>query len=177
MKCITRMILWLAAVGLVLPQVPTVSAADLPLSGRPNAVSVTDVALTGDGWLHGQLVDRAGTAKSCAPVSAFSGDRLAGQAKTDQQGNFAIQLNKGGVYRLTDNETSKFVRAWTHASAPPAAAPSVLVVGDRDVVRGQDDACCPPGAGGGATVLGWVVAIGIASGVAVAALVHRHEGS
>ena len=55
-------------------------------------MAIADVALTTDGLLRGQLVDRAGAAKANVPVTVYAAEQAVGQGRTDGQGNFAIRL-------------------------------------------------------------------------------------
>ena len=159
MKRFNRIVLCLAVIGLVVPQVPAAAAGQAPIA---------DVALTTEGLLRGQLVDRDGAAKANVPVTVYAAEQAVGQSRTDRQGNFAIRLAKGGVYRLSDGETSTILRVWTSQSAPPSAKSGVLMVSDKDLARGQ--------LGGDHPLLPFVLVVGLAAGIAVAATAH-HDAS
>jgi hypothetical protein len=167
MKCFHKLVLWLAAIGLVIPQLPAAAAGSHP-SAQAGQVSIADVALTKDGLLRGQAVDRTNTARAGATITVYAGDKAVGETKTDALGNFAVRLNKGGVYQVTDGQSATLVRVWTDQSQPPAAKPGVLLVSGGDVTRGQ--------LGGGA-LLPYIFVGAVVTGIAVAALAEHHEGS
>ena len=167
MKRFHKVMLWLAAIGLVIPQLPAVAAGPQP-AAQASQLAVTDVALSQDGLLHGQIVDRSGAPRASVPVLLYSGDQVVGQSKTDQQGNFAIPLAKGGVYRLSDNQASTMLRVWTNPSAPPAAKSGVLLVSDQGLVRAQL---------GDGQWLPYLLVGGVVAGIVIIATAERHEGS
>jgi hypothetical protein len=165
MNRFARPLLWLATIGLVIPQVGTVSAAGphpSPPGQTANELIIADVALTSDGLLRGQVVDRTGTPKAHKAVTLSTKDQVVGQATTDKEGVFAIPVAKGGVYALTDRETTVVIRVWTHQTAPPAAKQGLLVISDQQLVRG---------ALGEGALFPWVIvgAIGVAIGAAAIA--------
>ena len=170
MKALSRTLLWLAALGLLVPPLGTASAAGpqtLP-AANSSQVAIQDVALTADGQLRGQVVDRTGTAKVNSPVSLLSEDREVAKATTDQQGQFAIPLAKGGVYQLRTTEGAALLRVWTNQTAPPSAREGVLLVSDREIVRGN--------LGERGMLLPLIVVAGVAA-VLVAAATTRHDAS
>ena len=132
-------------------------------------MAIADVTLTTDGLLRGQLVDRAGAAKANVPVTVYAAEQAVGQSRTDRQGNFAIRLAKGGVVRFSDGETSTILRVWTSQSAPPSAKSGVLIVSDKDLVRGN--------LGGGGLLLPIALVAGLAAGIAVVATNNNHDAS
>ena len=58
-------------------------------------------------------------------------------ATTDQRGGFVFSNLAAGTYRLETKSGVYLCRIWTHAAAPPSAAPSLLVVNDAQIERGQ----------------------------------------
>jgi hypothetical protein len=153
--------LWLAIVGLLLPPVRQVSAADRAAS--PPTVSpqaqLVDIALTSNNLLQGQLVDRQGLAKANTKVQLSAGSEMVAEGISDQHGAFRIPVKRGGVYTLSDGETSALVRVWTQQAAPPSAQPAVLMVSDPELTRGA------LGDGGMDTVIGWAAIIGVTAAV------------
>ena len=161
MKTASRIMLWLALVGLLLPPVRQVSATDRTVS--PPTVSpqaqLVDIKLTSDNLLQGQLVDRQGAAKANTKVQLSAGGEVVAEGISDQQGAFRIPVDRGGVYALSDGETSALVRVWTRQAAPPSAQPAVLMVSDPELTRGA------LGRGGMDTVIGWAAIIGVTAAV------------
>jgi hypothetical protein len=139
MRSLKMIALWMAAIGLLLPQVGMVSAADLPsrtdLDQRAGQTTIMDVALTQDSLLRGQLINREGIPKPGTKMTLALGGRVVAQTVTDNQGVFALEVGKGGIYMLSDGEKSVMVRAWTNAAAPPSAQKGILVVSDQNVTR------------------------------------------
>lgn len=162
MRRLSKLMLWLAAISLIVPQVRTVSAADVqPATGRQMAI--VDVSLTQDSLLRGQVVNRAGTPKAGAQMTLASGGEIVARGVTDDQGLFALKVEKGGIYALSDGQTSALVRAWTSQAAPPTANNGVLMVSDRNVTRAT------LGDGGLGTVVGWAAVLGVTAAVIIAA--------
>jgi hypothetical protein len=164
--------LWLALVGLLLPPVRQVSAADRTAS-PPNVspqAQLVDIALTSNNLLKGQLVDRQGVAKANTKVQLSAGSEVVAEGISDQEGAFRIAVERGGVYTLSDGETSALVRVWTLQAAPPSAKPAVLMVSDPELTRGA------LGGGGMDAVIGWAAIIGVTAAV-IWAVADRKSGS
>ena len=96
---------------------------------------IVHIALTQDNLLRGQLVTRGGQPKSGVDISVSSGQDVICRATTDDQGVFAVKVARGGVYILSDGETSTVAVAWTKQAAPPSARNGVLLVSDEHVSR------------------------------------------
>lgn len=111
------------------------------LVGMASAASakfaVVDVALTQDNILRGQLVTSGGQPKSKSLVLVSTGKEIICRATTNDQGVFAVSLDRGGIYILSHGEAATVVRAWTAQAAPPSAKNGILVVSDEDVSRAQ----------------------------------------
>ena len=162
MRRMSKLMLWLAAIGMVVPQVRIVSAADVqPAAGRQMAI--VDVSLTQNNLLQGQLVNREGAPKAKSQMTLASGGQIVTRGVTDEKGFFALKVDKGGLYVLSDGQTSALVRAWTSQAAPPSANTGLLVVSDQNVTRAT------LGGGGLGTILGWGAVIGVVTGVIIAA--------
>ena len=109
-----------------------------PASASPKAaLKPVDVALAGDGLLHGQVLNAAGKPLPNASVALFGRDGKPVVAKTNQHGAFAYKGVKGGVYGLQSGETLRVCRVWAPKTAPPKAAKAVMLVADAKTVRGQ----------------------------------------
>ena len=119
---------WLATVGLCIPQVA--------FAAQPSA-TVADVSLHSGGVLVGQVVTPESAAVTGTTVTLSSGEKLLGESKTDKNGYFAFSGLNTGVYQVAAAEGRGTVRAWDQPTAPPAAQPGVLVVAGQDMARGQ----------------------------------------
>ncbi len=78
---------------------------------------------------------RGGQPVSGVDISISSGQAVVCRATTDDRGVFAARVERGGVYVLSDGETSAVVAAWTKHAAPPSAKNGVLMVADENVSR------------------------------------------
>lgn len=162
MRKLSKCMLWLAAIGLVVPQVRVVSAADAQPGAR-HQTPIVDVSLTQDSLLRGQVVNGEGTPKASTQVTLASSDGIVARGVTDEQGIFALKVDKGGIYSLSDGESSALVRAWTSQAAPPSANSGILMVSDQNVTRAA------LGGGGLGTCIGWAAVIGVVTAVIIAA--------
>lgn len=162
MRMFSRLMFWLAAISLVVPQVRVVSAADVqPTAGRQ--MVIVDVSLTQNNLLRGQVVNGQGAPKAKSEVTLASGGALVARGVTNEQGHFALKVEKGGIYALSEGETAALVRVWTSQAAPPSANHGVLMVSDQNVTRA---------ALGGAsigTIVGIAAVVGIVTAVVVVA--------
>ena len=168
----------ISCVGLVLP---TTAMAEQPMQ-RGGRAKLIDVALENDNALYGKVVDANGTALTGLEVKLQRNSTTVATGVTQEEGRFRIGPLRGGVYSATVGRQLVNLRVWTKNSAPPAVTSEVLLVGSQ-VSRAQS---CPPdecgvpctgmddcgcGACGGG-ILGflsnpWVIAAGIAAGIAI----------
>jgi hypothetical protein len=129
----------LAMFGMLAPQIAVAGSGSAP-SGIPRTtpgMPVVDVTLQEGGVLLGQVVDVQGTPQADTPVSVGRQGQIAGSARTDAEGRFAIAGLGSGVYQLETTEGSGLCRLWTRQAAPPAAHDGVLLVSGPEVVRGK----------------------------------------
>jgi hypothetical protein len=170
MKRASRFLIWLALVGLVVPQV---SATDLrPLAAAHSArqASISDVMLTANHSLQGQLVNRDGIAKPGTQLTVSSAGQVVAKTISDERGFFAVQLDKGGIYTLSDGNQAAVVRVWTNDTAPPSAKQAVLMVSDGQLSRAKGGM----GGMGGSMMggnLGLMVGLAAVAGVTAAVII------
>jgi hypothetical protein len=132
-RLLARVAVGLSCLGLLLPA-PLVEAGQPAVRNTP--APVDDVALDGEGRLHGLVMDVEGVPVAHASVGVFQADREVGRATSDASGRFSVGGLRGGIYRVTVGPHGRLVRAWAAHTAPPAAGDMAVVVVDR-VVRGQ----------------------------------------
>lgn len=106
---------------------------------RLEGAKVHDIRLDQRQQFHGVVVDGEGRALTDRVVQLR---RTASQAdaavtRTDEHGRFQFSRVKAGTYQLETEQGVSLCRLWTFDAAPPAAAPSLLVVDDPLVERGQ----------------------------------------
>lgn len=96
-----------------------------------------DVALTAEGLLAGQVVDAQGAAVEEAVVLLYGAEGKPVVTKTNALGQFAYRGVGSGVYYLESGDQVRLTRVWPREIAPPSSQAGVLLVADRDAVRGQ----------------------------------------
>jgi len=128
----------LALIGLVTGQLSPSMAGQYPIqtAGLPqNAFKIVDVELGHDRALHGQLVDPAGRPRTGTEIAARAGGGEVIRTTTNEDGNFVIPRQGGGICVLTTERTNLVCRTWVNGSAPPTAIPAVLVTTDEETHR------------------------------------------
>lgn len=163
-----------ATCSMLLPQTAISYAAENAQSIAAQNAVVRDVALGSGGVLRGQVVDRDGVAREGATVTIESKGVQVAEARTSADGLFAVAGLKGGIYAISSDSSSGVVRAWSHESAPPAAAEGILLVPHDFTVRGKGHT----GKGGflagnGGIGLGGLLVLGLAGAVVAIAIDHN----
>ena len=138
-----HVVAWAACVGMFLPH--SAGATDLGHRGAQGDVpagvqrvnEITDVALGAEGVFAGQVLHAAGQPAEDIQVLLRQNGREVAVTRTDLHGNFAISGLRGGVVELTAGQSHGLYRLWVAQTAPPSAQRGVLVISERNVVRGQ----------------------------------------
>ncbi|NMC21949.1 MAG: carboxypeptidase regulatory-like domain-containing protein [Thermogutta sp.] len=133
-KLVSMFALGAMAVGLSLG---SSAAARAEGAASPAKPVIVDVALQGDGVLLGQVVNPQGAPLAGAAVRINDGKQQLGTAKTNQDGYFAFQGLKGGLYQVNAANGSGMFRLWAARTAPPSAQKGALLVSGQDLARGQ----------------------------------------
>ncbi len=150
-------LVWSAAVGLLVPALPTSSQAS---ESHP---LIRDVALSADGAFQGQYIGSDGLPVSAAVVVVRANDEAVAESITNVEGRFTIASLQPGVYDVSVGNTTQTIRVWSQVAAPPTAATAALI--SQPVVRAQY---------GGGDTLGVVFGItGIALGTVALVQVHN----
>ncbi len=162
-KTLTSSLAWLAVLGMITP-VSVVHAVGHPT--KP-AATASDVALSPDGTLRGQLLSPQGRGLPGVHVAVSTGARDLGSTVTNTEGRFELRGLKGGVLTLTAGQSRTTVRAWTAKAAPPAAKGDVLLVAGQSQALGQWS--------GFKKVITnpWVIAGIVAAAVAIPVAIHN----
>ncbi len=130
LKRCTRGLVYLAAFGLLMPQVSF--GGDL---GRHSIVR--DVTLQQGGTLVGAVMSSEGRHLPGATVTISTDGEVVGTTVVEADGRFAIGGLRPGVYAVTAGEAKSIVRLWSEMAAPPAATSDLLLVDQHaQVVRG-----------------------------------------
>jgi len=124
-------LIWLAAVGLCLPQVGF--AVTLPVP----APVVRDVVLSQDGVLHGRVINAQRSAVPGVPVTVRAQYRAVAIATTAPDGSFSVPGMKGGVYEIAAANGSGVYRVWSADAAPPVAQVSATIYSQDDAINGN----------------------------------------
>lgn len=165
-----------ATIGLVAPQANVALAAGpqqaVRTSKTAEAPKLADVALTAEGKLLGQVIDRKGVAKGNTSITiSTSRGEVVSKVKADAQGYFAAPVGKGGVYTVATSDSTTAVRVWMKNSAPPTAHDGLMVMDERNsVVLGQGDGDYRP------AINGAIAGAAITAGLGVA-LDYNKSGS
>ena len=126
---------WLSLLAVAGLSVPTpTQAAETVAQAAPRA---TDVTLDAEGSLAGSVVGTQGEAVPGARVSLSAAGTPGVNIVTDNRGHFRVPGLRGGIYQVAVAEQAVTFRVWTSAAAPPGAQRSVVLVIDKDLLRGQ----------------------------------------
>ncbi len=157
---------------------PSVQAADppttLPIVRPITAAEVRpmDVVLATNNLLVGQVLDAQGSAVAETEVIVTQGKQEVARTLTNQLGEFAVTLPRGGVYLVFTNRSAQVVRTWTAAAAPPMAADRAVLAERDEVIRAQM---------GGGMIGNWgkplalLVYAGIAAAIAIPIAINQHN--
>jgi hypothetical protein len=138
------------------------------------APAVADIALAEGGVFTGKVVNAQGAPLASATVSLQQAGLEIANTVTNEEGVFAVQGVRGGLYQVVSEGGVVSYRLWAPNTAPPAANQSALIVTGDAILAGQQ--CCPPNncpPSRGGRVMSWVrehpllVAAGIATAIAV----------
>jgi len=124
----------LACVGMILPHPETLAAGPKKATIVP---AVTDVALTANGTVAGQLLNAEGVVLDGAVVSIRKGGKEVARTVTNKNGVFAVKSLKSGQYQVVAGKTQGTFRFWSAKTAPPAASKIVKLVQGKGAVRAQ----------------------------------------
>lgn len=127
---------WLALVAsipLVVPAWSSSALAGEPTPAKPAAITNNtvlrpqDVVLLPGNVLAGEAVDANGNPLTDTAVSIFVGRQEVARGMTDQAGEFAIAVPRGGVYWLVCGDSIALARTWSAKSSPPQAETRVTL--------------------------------------------------
>lgn len=167
-----------AAIPLIVPSWSSSAFAADQIATKPAAMTndpglrTQDVVLHSGNVLVGQVVDHDGNAVAETNVRVFVGRQEVARGITDQAGEFAISIPRGGVYWLLCGESLALTRTWSAKTSPPSATDRVTLSppSTRTRIRGQSPAA-PWYAGSGPFGLSTLGATALAAGVATAVAV------
>lgn len=97
-----------------------------PAVKTPRILHTTDVALSRDNVLLGQVYDNNGPLPD-AEVLVSQGSREIVRVVADGRGVFQVALPHAGLYLVSSGTSVAVVRAWVRGTAPPNAARNVIV--------------------------------------------------
>ncbi len=127
---IQQSIVWLAAVGLLIPQVGL-------SAGRDGQTPIRDLALQPGATLQGVLLTVEGQPAANQSVVLLSHHEPVARVSTGADGRFAFTGVRPGLHALATDQVQLAVRVWSPSAAPPSAVSEVLVVTEQGpVVRG-----------------------------------------
>jgi hypothetical protein len=123
---------------------PALQAQNAIPAKPPADLRTTDVVLTPQGVLQGQLVDGAGGSLDGAQIALSRGSQVLYRGTTDAQGGFSVPGLTMGVYRIDGPGVTQACRVWSAEAAPPPAKPALVLVAGDPAVRGQMGMFCDP---------------------------------
>lgn len=133
------------------------------------ALRAQDVVLHSGNVLVGQVVDHEGHAVAETNVSVFVGRQEVARGTTDQAGEFAISVPRGGVYWLLCGESLALTRTWSAKTSPPSATDRVTLSPPSTPTRIRSQSPATPWySGSGPFGLSTLGATALAAGVATA---------
>ncbi|HIE97382.1 MAG TPA: carboxypeptidase regulatory-like domain-containing protein, partial [Fuerstia sp.] len=113
----------LAALSVLAMSLPVQAFADTETT--KTAPSVTDVALSATGELHGQVVQSSGRPVSNAAVQVLHKGTVIAEVKTDGTGRYAVKGLRSGLHVVKTSQGRHVCRFWTGQTAPAAAKKSL----------------------------------------------------
>lgn len=125
----------LAALAILVLAIPVQTFADTQTT--KSAVGITDVALSANGALRGQIVQSSGQPVTNATVQVSHKGKVIAEIKTDASGRYAVKGLRSGLHVVKTSEGQQVCRFWTNHTAPAAARKSLVMSADSQVVRGQ----------------------------------------
>ena len=162
---------FLAAMGLIVPQVPAGEITRAPQAvEKPVSNHVSNVVLAEGRTLHGRVVQGDGQTLDGVKVELWRGNQVIASTLTDEDGQFSIPNTANGLYLVRSHTATEVVRAWEQDSAPPNSVSAATLTAESNVVRGQS----------GADGTGWMVlgAVIVVSGTGAGAIEygkHRRD--
>jgi len=143
-RWLTASAVWLACIGMVLPQAALAAPAPqasqpAPAVVEPPVPTVIDVALADGGTFVGQVVDRQGVPLAGTAVVVRQNEQEVASTVSDANGQFRLSGLRGGLYQVTAGQGVAIYRLWAPNTAPPTAQTSALIVSGNELVRGQGD--------------------------------------
>jgi hypothetical protein len=126
------------SLGLHGPRAAASSPAWSAAMARPQSTTpVTDVALSPDGRLYGQVINGQGVPLASLQVAILDQVLAEVLTQSDDQGRFAFAVGRGGMYTIRAGGACAVCRVWTAGSAPPAAQGWLSLRVSETVIRGQ----------------------------------------
>lgn len=128
----------LATVGQLIPLQMVQAAEPGTKSPTKPSVSVLDVSLTNEGALKGEVFNSKRDPVKNAVISVRQGRNEVAQVSSDENGQFAVEGLKAGVYYIVAGTGHGVYRVWGANKAPNKTLAKVKVISDRGVVRAQN---------------------------------------
>lgn len=130
-------VITLALLGVATPQHSAAGIHDEFPHTRSSHELVRDVQLSRDQMLEGVVIDAQGNTLPQRNVLIRLPSGRGYQARTDADGRFRLGPLRGGMYHLSSGQGAVLIRAWKHATSPPAARSFITLSADQSVTRGQ----------------------------------------
>ena len=130
-----------------------------------------DVVLQPGNIVAGEVLSADGTPLVEGEVVVHLGRHEVTRVTTNQLGEFAAEVPRGGVYVISSSAGALLVRTWTAAAAPPNSLYRVAITPQSTVIRAQNSD------GGFNPLLGLLLAGGIAAAIAIPIALNNSGGN
>jgi hypothetical protein len=107
----------------------TVDSVEQPL--------LSDIALQANGTLRGKVEDANGKPKANVELTVWHEKQPVGKIRSNQKGEFAFTGLRGGVHRVTTQQSAYTCRFWSPNTAPPSASLGILLI-DNPLATAED---------------------------------------
>lgn len=166
-----------ATIPLIIPDAMQTASAKEPaprhLMSKTQAAEPkpTDIVLHPGNIIAGEVFAADGKPLAATEVIVQIGRHEVARVSTNQFGEFAVEVPRGGVYLLTSNGGTILVRAWTATAAPPSSLDKITIAPQTTVIRAQSEG------GGFDPLLGLLLAGGIAAAIAIPVALNNSGGN
>lgn len=129
-----------------------------------------DVVLLPGNVISGEVISADGIPQPEVEVVVSVGRHEVSRATTNQAGEFAVKVPRGGAYVIASGTSASVVRAWTATAVPPHALHRVTLAPQATIIRAQG-----PVGGGVNPLLGLLLVGGIAAAIAIPVALNNRD--
>ena len=174
---LNKLVAFIALAPLSIPGPMQSAIAKEPVRSRlvtktqANEPKPIDVVLQPGNIIAGEALSADGVPLAESDVVVHLGRHEVTRVTTNQLGEFAAEVPRGGVYVVSSSAGALLVRTWTATAAPPNSLYRVAITPQTTVIRAQNSD------GGFNPLLGLLLAGGIAAAIAVPIALNNSGGN